>query len=178
MLSYSESGSLRFGLTLWSAYAMKKVMLQGPCLVVLKSHPHPSRAQFGPNANVLICSFVNFVLVRLISLGWVCVFLVSSCAFRVCWVRNQFKKTNLKIAFRPTNTIYQQLSNNNKDPNPTGIYQLKCNTCNCAYVGQSGRPITTRHREHLLYIKTTVPPRHMLHTFWTTDTNLARPKKR
>jgi len=36
---------------------------------------------------------------------------------------------------------------------PTGIYQLKCNTCSGAYVGQSGRPITTRHREHLRYIR-------------------------
>jgi len=68
-------------------------------------------------------------------------------------ITNLFKKTNLKIAFRPTNTIYQQLSNKNKDPNPTGIYQLKCNTCSRAYVGQSGRPITTRHREHLRYIR-------------------------
>ena len=52
-----------------------------------------------------------------------------------------------------TNTIYQQLSNKNKDPNPTGIYQLKCNTCSRAYVRQSGRPITIRHIEHLRYIR-------------------------
>jgi len=68
-------------------------------------------------------------------------------------ITNLFKKTNLKIAFRPTNTIYQQISNKNKDPRPTGIYQLKCNTCSRAYVGQSGRPITIRHREHLPYIR-------------------------
>jgi len=41
------------------------------------------------------------------------------------------EKTNLKIAFWPTNTIYQKLSNKTKDPNPTGIYQLKCSTCIC-----------------------------------------------
>jgi len=68
-------------------------------------------------------------------------------------ITNLFKRTNLKIAFRPTNTTYQQLSNETNNPNPTGIYQLKCNTCNRVYVGQSGRPITTRHREHLRYIK-------------------------
>jgi len=72
-------------------------------------------------------------------------------------ITNLFKRTNLKIAFRPTNTIYQQLSNKTKDPNPTGIYQLKCITCNCAYVGHSGRPITTRHREHLRYIGNNSP---------------------
>jgi len=65
-------------------------------------------------------------------------------------VTNLFKRTNLKIAFRPTKTIYQQLSNKANNPNPSGIYeyQLKCNTFNRIYVGQSGRPITTRHREH------------------------------
>jgi len=40
-----------------------------------------------------------------------------------------------------------------QDPNPTGIYQLKCNTCSRAYVGQSGRPITIRHTEYLRYIR-------------------------
>ena len=54
-------------------------------------------------------------------------------------------------------TIYQQLSNKCNNPNPTGIYQLKCNTCNQAYVGQSGRPITTRHKEHLSYIRNNNP---------------------
>jgi hypothetical protein len=93
-------------------------------------------------------------------------------------ITNLFKRTNLKVAFRPANTIYQQLSNKTINPNPTGIYQLKCNTCNQAYAGQSGRPITTRHREHLRYIKETTPLRHMLCTFWITDMSLVRPRRR
>jgi len=32
--------------------------------------------------------------------------------------------------------------------------EIKCNTCSKNYVGQSGRPITIRHREHIRYIKT------------------------
>ena len=56
-------------------------------------------------------------------------------------VTNLFKCTNLKIAFCPTNTIYQQLSQMPKNTNPSGIYQLKCNTCKNAYVGESDRPI-------------------------------------
>jgi hypothetical protein len=72
-------------------------------------------------------------------------------------VTNLFKRTNLEIAFRPTNTIYQQLSNKTKNPNRSGIHQLKCSTCNLAYVGQSGRPISTRHREHLRYIRNNNP---------------------
>jgi hypothetical protein len=68
-------------------------------------------------------------------------------------IMNLFKRTNLKTAFRPTDTIYQQLSNKTNNLNRSGIYQLKCNTCNHAYVGQSGRSITTRHRDHLRYIR-------------------------
>ena len=44
-----------------------------------------------------------------------------------------------------------------RDPNPSGIYQLKCNTCNNAYVGQSCRPITIRHKEHIRYIHNNNP---------------------
>jgi hypothetical protein len=68
-------------------------------------------------------------------------------------VTNLFKRTNLQTAFRPTNTIYKQLSQKSNNTNPSGIYQLKCNTCKNAYVGQSGKPITTRYKEHLRYIK-------------------------
>jgi hypothetical protein len=68
-------------------------------------------------------------------------------------VTNLFKRTNLKIAFHPTNTIYQQMSQKPNNTNPSGIYQLKCNRCKNAYVGQSGRPITTRYKEHLRYTR-------------------------
>jgi len=50
---------------------------------------------------------------------------------------NIFKQTNLNIAFQDTNTIYQQLTDKPTNTNPSGIYQLKCNTCNNAYIGQS-----------------------------------------
>jgi hypothetical protein len=59
----------------------------------------------------------------------------------------------LKIAFHPTNTIYQQLAEKPNNNNPSGIYQLKCNICKNAYAGQSGRPITTCYKEHLRYIR-------------------------
>jgi len=34
------------------------------------------------------------------------------------------------------------------------MYRLKCNICNNSYVGQSGRSIATRHKEHTRYIRT------------------------
>jgi hypothetical protein len=36
-------------------------------------------------------------------------------------VNNLFKRTNLRIPFRPTNTIYQQLPNKTNNPNRSGI---------------------------------------------------------
>ena len=54
-------------------------------------------------------------------------------------------------------TIYQQLVYRYRDANPSGIYQLKCNTCNNAYLGQSRRPITIRHKDHNRYIHNNNP---------------------
>ena len=70
---------------------------------------------------------------------------------------NLFKHTDLNIAFRATNTLKQQLSEKQNNTNPSGIYKLKCNTCNKAYVGQSGRSIGIRHKEHIRYIRTNNP---------------------
>jgi hypothetical protein len=72
-------------------------------------------------------------------------------------VTNLFKHTNLKIAFRSSNTIHQQLSPKLNNAKSIGIYQLKCNTCKNIYIGQVGKSITTRHKEHLRYIKNNNP---------------------
>jgi hypothetical protein len=68
-----------------------------------------------------------------------------------------FKQTNLKIALRATNTTSQQLTGKQTQENPSGTYSLKCNTCNRVYVGQSGRAINIRHKEHIRYIRTNNP---------------------
>jgi hypothetical protein len=93
-------------------------------------------------------------------------------------VTNLFKRTNLKIDFRPTNTVNQQLSQKPNNTNPSGICQLKCYTRNNAYVGKSDRPITTRYREHLHYIGNKNPLQHTLCTYWIIDMNLAQVRKR
>jgi hypothetical protein len=41
-------------------------------------------------------------------------------------ITNLLKKTRLKIAFCPINSIFQQLTQKPKNNNPRGIYQLKC----------------------------------------------------
>jgi hypothetical protein len=72
-------------------------------------------------------------------------------------ITNLFKQTELKIALRTTNTIFQQLVRKQNTNNPSGIYKLKCKTCNKVYVGQSGRSITVRYKEHTRYIRTNNP---------------------
>jgi len=72
-------------------------------------------------------------------------------------ITNLFKHSNLNIAFRAANTIQQQLSKKPTNKNPSGIYNLKCNTCNNVYVGQSGRSINVRHKEHIRYIRANNP---------------------
>jgi hypothetical protein len=61
---------------------------------------------------------------------------------------NFFKNTNIKVAFKATNTIFQQLTRKPQNNNPAGIYRIKCNTCRRSCVGQTGRNIATRHKEH------------------------------
>jgi hypothetical protein len=63
-------------------------------------------------------------------------------------INNLFKQTNLKVAFRAVNTIKQQLTEKQILKNPSGIYKLKCNTCNRVYVGQCGRAINVGNKEH------------------------------
>jgi len=54
-------------------------------------------------------------------------------------ISNIFRQNELKIAFRATNTIQQQLNAKQTHDDPIGIYELKCKTCNKEYVGQSDR---------------------------------------
>jgi hypothetical protein len=72
-------------------------------------------------------------------------------------VTNLFKHTELNIAYKATNTIKQQIAGKQINNDPSGVYKLKCNTCNKVYVGQSGRAITKRYKEHITYIKSNNP---------------------
>jgi hypothetical protein len=72
-------------------------------------------------------------------------------------VTNLYKQSNLSIALRATNTTYRQLTKKPTQNNPSGIYELKCNTCNRAYIRQSGRSIAVRHKEHIRYMQTNNP---------------------
>jgi len=94
-------------------------------------------------------------------------------------VTNLFNNTEIRIAFKATNTIHQQLAEKTQNKNPSGIYEVKCKTCNKKYVGQSGRPVTTSHKEHIRYIRsnniTSAYAKHILnnrHEYGTAENTL------
>jgi hypothetical protein len=66
-----------------------------------------------------------------------------------------FRDTYIKIAFKTKNTIqnilkpYTQTDKYEKN----GVYQMKCMSCPMKYIGQTGRPFNTRHKEHIRDIK-------------------------
>jgi peroxiredoxin len=66
-------------------------------------------------------------------------------------ITNLFRNTGLNIAYKPSNTIRHLLQpKHNFDPfTQSGIYQICCVSCNRMYVGQSGREIGTRYKEHI-----------------------------
>jgi hypothetical protein len=76
-------------------------------------------------------------------------------------VTNLFKQAGVKIAFRGTNTLARlvKTTNTTRTPphNKPGIYQLKCNTYNLSYIGQTSRDLKTRYNEHIRYIKKNNP---------------------
>jgi hypothetical protein len=67
------------------------------------------------------------------------------------YITNLFKKTDLKIAFRTTNTIDKLLTHKHTQPDKfsgSGVYKLTCPDCHRACIGQTGRRFTTRFKEH------------------------------
>jgi hypothetical protein len=64
-----------------------------------------------------------------------------------------FKNTNIKTAFRTTNTIRHILKeiHTTNIYEQTGIYKLTCMDCKKAYIGQTGRTLNTsiKYKKHI-----------------------------
>jgi hypothetical protein len=80
---------------------------------------------------------------------------------KVRTITNLFKHTDIKMAFKTSNTIQQRTKTHNHDTthdlSKSGIYKMTCKTFNKAYIGQTSRNLTLRCREHIRYIKNNVP---------------------
>ena len=76
-------------------------------------------------------------------------------------ITNLSKETDIKIAFKSTNTLQQLTKPKNhdttQDHDKSGICKLTCQTCNRAYIGQTSRNLALRYREHIRYIKNNNP---------------------
>ncbi|KAJ8942278.1 hypothetical protein NQ318_005595 [Aromia moschata] len=84
---------------------------------------------------------------------------MHACLPYVAGVTDKLKKTlskkNIGVRFRTVKKIQQVLSSN-KDPVhrllTKGVYELKC-TCGKSYIGQTGRSIQCRIKEHQRHIR-------------------------
>jgi hypothetical protein len=67
-------------------------------------------------------------------------------------ITNLFQSTNIKFAFKTTNTIQRHLRAKGTPRdiyNQSGIYRLQCGECPLKYVRQTGRTFRERYREHI-----------------------------
>jgi hypothetical protein len=78
-------------------------------------------------------------------------------------ITNLFEYTNVRIAYKCTNTISHLSKPTNKATLPSspydisGIYELTCMTCNKAYVCLTSRNLKQCYKEHTRYIKNNNP---------------------
>jgi hypothetical protein len=67
-------------------------------------------------------------------------------------ITNLFRKTGISTAFRNNNTVHDILKLRMPDTadqyTKSGIYKLTCTTCECSYVGQTGRLETNVFRTY------------------------------
>jgi hypothetical protein len=78
----------------------------------------------------------------------------------VCKITALFRNTNIKIAFGTDNTIYDILkirSHNTSTCSQSGVYQLKFHTCDLSCIGQIGRGLDSRFKDHICYITSNNP---------------------
>jgi hypothetical protein len=67
-------------------------------------------------------------------------------------ITNLFRHTNLKIAYKTTNTIKHHLKLRNETQDiycQSGVYQLQCGEFPLKYIGQTGRTFELRYKENI-----------------------------
>ena len=63
------------------------------------------------------------------------------------------KEFNVNVAFRNNNTVRTTLIKNSPDTNIGCIYRIPCKTCDKSYIGQTGKELDTRIKQHKYSIK-------------------------
>ena len=65
-----------------------------------------------------------------------------------------FRKLNINLVFSYKNTILKNLICNTPKTDRGIIYQIKCSDCDMFYIGETGRDLDTRVREHRRDVET------------------------
>nr|XP_022909888.1 uncharacterized protein LOC111421016 [Onthophagus taurus] len=66
-------------------------------------------------------------------------------------IKQSLKQYNINLNFKPNKTLERMLINNKDKINKlddNGVYILECDTCKAAYIGETGRSLRKRIREH------------------------------
>jgi hypothetical protein len=66
-----------------------------------------------------------------------------------------FRKSNIRVAFSVNNTVKKKCNSTllMDKYSQSGVYSLKCLSCDQIYVGQTGRSFKTRYEEHISDIR-------------------------
>jgi len=73
-------------------------------------------------------------------------------------ITNMFRNSQIRIAYKTTNTTFEKLTHSKQCTTVTsGIYKLTCNTYQGVYIGQTGRSTDTGYKEHIGHIRTNNP---------------------
>ena len=72
--------------------------------------------------------------------------------------KTHLRKFDTNLVFRHSNKLKSQL-NNNKPPSttPSGVYKIDCKSCDKCYIGETGRDLNIRIKEHKYDVKKSKP---------------------
>jgi hypothetical protein len=79
---------------------------------------------------------------------WASIKFLGPISFKISKILNEL---GIKVGFKTKNTIFNTIKKIDKPINKlgkSGVYKLTCQTCEGSYVGQSGRKIIERIKEH------------------------------
>ncbi|KAK3697277.1 hypothetical protein QZH41_000323 [Actinostola sp. cb2023] len=82
-------------------------------------------------------------------------------------IQRVLRNHKIKTAVKPVSTLRQLLSKP-KDPIPTESktgYEIPCHDCSAVYIGETGRSLRTRKKEHMASVRLDKPEQYLLTAF-------------
>jgi hypothetical protein len=96
-------------------------------------------------------------------------------------ISNLFRQENLQITYRTTGSIHNllrgQTQHNDNMYGNSGIYSLKCVTCQLAYIGQIRCSLKLHYNEHIRFIQTKIRNQCTPNTYYNKGMSMVLYKK-